>query len=43
MRAFDPEVFDAVWKGVEALIPVPHNEHPLGCLAGEHLIASASR
>ncbi|MGH9043471.1 MAG: IS5 family transposase [Acidimicrobiales bacterium] len=31
MRAFDPEVFDAVWAAVEALIPVRVDEHPLGC------------
>lgn len=30
MRALDPEVFDAVWSAVEALIPVPINTHPLG-------------
>jgi len=31
MRAFDPEVVDTVWAGVEPLIP-PHPEiHPLGC------------
>ncbi len=31
MRAFDPEVFDAVFEGVEGLIPVRVDEHPLGC------------
>lgn len=31
MRAFDPEVFDAVFAGVEALIPVRVDNHPLGC------------
>ncbi len=31
MRAFDPEVMDIVWEGIEALIPVPRNHHPLGC------------
>src|ERR1019366_2370295 len=32
MRAFDPEVFDAVWAAVEALLPVSAgSEHPLGC------------
>lgn len=31
MRALDPEVFDAVWTGIEALIPVPVECHPLGC------------
>jgi transposase len=31
MRAFDPEVMDIVWEGIEALIPVPRDDHPLGC------------
>jgi transposase len=31
MRAFDPEVMDAVWTAVEGLIPVPSCTHPLGC------------
>jgi transposase len=31
MRALDPEVVDAVWAGIEALIPVPIDTHPLGC------------
>jgi len=32
MRAFDPEVVDAVWAAVEPLLPVPGGaEHPLGC------------
>lgn len=32
MRAFDPEVVDAVWEAVEALLPArPVDEHPLGC------------
>ncbi len=32
MRALDPEVVDAVWAAVEALIPVPPaDDHPLGC------------
>jgi transposase len=31
MRAFDPEVMDAVWAAVEGLIPVPQCTHPLGC------------
>jgi transposase len=31
MRAFDPEVVDTVWAGIEPLLP-PHPEtHPLGC------------
>lgn len=31
MRALDPEVFDAVWAGIEPLIPVRAETHPLGC------------
>ena len=31
MRALDPEVFDTVWAGVEALLPVHNETHPLGC------------
>lgn len=32
MRALDPEVVNAVWPAVEALLPaVPRDEHPLGC------------
>jgi transposase len=32
MRAFDPEVVDAVWAAVEALLPpAPIDDHPLGC------------
>jgi transposase len=32
MRALDPEVVDAVWAAVEALLPAaPVDEHPLGC------------
>lgn len=31
MRALDPEVFDAVWAGIEPLIPVRVETHPLGC------------
>jgi transposase len=32
MRALDPEVVDAVWTAVQALIPVPPlDDHPLGC------------
>lgn len=34
MRAFDPEVFDAVWEGVETLVPVRVDTHPLGCHRG---------
>lgn len=30
MRAFDGEVFDAVWSAVESLIPVPVDTHPKG-------------
>jgi transposase len=31
MRALDPEVGDAVWAGIEPLIPEPVDDHPLGC------------
>ena len=31
MRAFDPEVKDAVWAAVEGLIPIVNDPHPLGC------------
>lgn len=31
MRALDPEVADAVWSAVSALIPAPAGAHPLGC------------
>jgi len=31
MRALDPEVKDAVWAAVEALLPIPEDNHPLGC------------
>jgi transposase len=31
MRALEPEVVDAVWDAVKYLIPVPVDDHPLGC------------
>lgn len=31
MRAFDPEVVDAIWAAIEPLVPVPVDTHPLGC------------
>jgi transposase len=32
MRAFDPEVVDAIWPAIEArLPPAPADTHPLGC------------
>jgi transposase len=31
MRALEPEVFDAIWSAIEALVPVPLDTHPLGC------------
>jgi transposase len=32
MRALDPEVVDAVWSAVQALLPPPpRDDHPLGC------------
>jgi len=31
MRALDPEVVDAIWAGIEPLIPERDVHHPLGC------------
>ena len=31
MRALEPEVFDAVWGAVRALLPAAGRFHPLGC------------
>ena len=31
IRALDPKVLDAVWAAIEPLVPVPVDEHPLGC------------
>lgn len=31
MRALEPRVVDAIWKTIEPLIPVPVDNHPLGC------------
>jgi len=31
MRALEPEVVDAVWAAVEALLPKRDDDHPLGC------------
>jgi transposase len=31
MRALEPEVVDAVWQAIEALLPVQVETHPLGC------------
>jgi transposase len=31
MRALDPEVFDAIWSAIEALVPAHVDTHPLGC------------
>jgi transposase len=31
MRAFDPEVLNTVWSAIEPLVPVPADNHPLGC------------
>ena len=31
MRAFDPEVVNALWSAIEPLIPVRSDHHPLGC------------
>lgn len=31
MRALEPEVSDAIWTSIEALLPAANDEHPLGC------------
>lgn len=31
MRAVMPDVVEAVWKTIEPLLPVPEDNHPLGC------------
>lgn len=31
MRAFDPEVVNALWAAIEPLVPVKKDHHPLGC------------
>jgi transposase len=31
MRAFDPEVQEAIWQAIVPLIPTPIDNHPLGC------------
>jgi transposase len=31
MRALEPEVVDAVWQAIEALLPAQVETHPLGC------------
>lgn len=31
MRALNPRVVDAIWVTIEPLIPVPIDDHPLGC------------
>ena len=30
-RAMDPEVADAIWAAIEPILPIPPDEHPLGC------------
>ncbi len=30
-RAMDPEVADAIWAAIEPILPIPVDEHPLGC------------
>ena len=30
-RALDPEVADANWAAIETMLPVPADDHPLGC------------
>ena len=31
MRALDPEVVDAIWEAIEALLLVADDGHPRGC------------
>ena len=30
-RVMDPEVADAIWAAIEPILPIPVDEHPLGC------------
>lgn len=30
-RAMDPEVADAIWAAIEPILPIPVDDHPLGC------------
>ena len=30
-RAMDPEVAEAIWAAIEPILPIPVDEHPLGC------------
>ena len=30
-HAMDPEVADAIWAAIEPILPIPIDEHPLGC------------
>lgn len=30
-RAMDPEVGDAIWEAIEPILPIPDDDHPLGC------------
>ena len=30
-RAMDPEVADAIWATIEPILPIPVDDHPLGC------------
>ena len=30
-RAMDPEVADAIWAAIEPILPIPIDDHPLGC------------
>ncbi len=31
MRALDTEVVDAIWAAIEPIVPIPADDHPLGC------------
>jgi hypothetical protein len=30
-RAMDPKVADAIWAAIEPILPIPDDDHPLGC------------
>jgi hypothetical protein len=42
MRALEPEVVDAVWQAIEALLPPQVETHPLGITGPERRTGCAS-